>query len=157
VLPECAPDDRQGDSLPTVNAGIVEAKIFDRFFQLRTHQERTQDHLCSQQPSPEPFRDRGAKTIRSKKEKNMPTKQNQNYQEILKQMRERLKFLKLDGEELSLGSAINLLFLLRGEWVTLGEYSATLHAVGELVGKQLLWEQPIKAVTAVGASSTLVA
>ncbi len=86
----------------------------------------------------------------------MPTKQIQNYQEILKQVRERLKFLKLDGEELSLGSAINLLFLLRGEWVTLGEYSATLNAVGELVGKQLLWEQPIK-VVAGGTSSTLVA
>jgi hypothetical protein len=86
----------------------------------------------------------------------MPTKQ-KNYEEILKQVRERLKFLKLDGEELSLGSAINLLFLLRGEWVTLGEYSATLNAVGELVGKQLLWEQPIKVVAAVGASPTLVA
>jgi hypothetical protein len=68
-----------------------------------------------------------------------------------------MSFLKLDGEELSLGSAINLLFFLRGEWVTLGEYSATLNAVGELVGKQLLWEQSIKVVTAVGASPTLVA
>jgi hypothetical protein len=69
-----------------------------------------------------------------------------------------LKFLKLDGEELSLGSAINLLFLLRGEWVTLGEYSATLNAVGELVGKQLLWERPINVVAATAAASpTLVA
>jgi hypothetical protein len=68
-----------------------------------------------------------------------------------------MSFLKLDGEELSLGSAINFLFLLKEEWPTLGEYSATLNAVGELVGKQLLWEQPIKVVTAVGASPTLVA
>ena len=46
-----------------------------------------------------------------------------------------------DLSELALGRAINLLFLVRGEALSLGEYGATTAAVHAVVGN-LLWKLP---------------
>ena len=46
-----------------------------------------------------------------------------------------------DLPELPLGRAINLLFLIRGEAVTIGEYGATMASVYAVVG-DLLWKLP---------------
>ena len=46
---------------------------------------------------------------------------------------------------LSLAAVLNLLFLLRGEWGSLGDYVTTQRALRALVGDDLLWAEPQKA------------
>ena len=41
---------------------------------------------------------------------------------------------------LSLAAILNLLFLLRGEWGSIGEYVTTQRALRALVGDELFWE-----------------
>jgi hypothetical protein len=43
---------------------------------------------------------------------------------------------------LSLGDAINLLWLVRGDHSTLGSFHESIRAVYQIVGKDLLWEVP---------------
>jgi hypothetical protein len=87
---------------------------------------------------------------------NMPNSRNQNYEEILKAVRVRLKRLNIsETEGLSLGFAVNLLFLMRGELATIGEYAATINALGELLGRDVLWEPP-KNVLVTGSSAMSV-
>jgi hypothetical protein len=45
---------------------------------------------------------------------------------------------------LSLAGIVNLLFLLRGEWGSIGDYVTTQKALRELVGDELLWAEPKK-------------
>ena len=45
---------------------------------------------------------------------------------------------------LSLGRTLNVLFLLRGEFGSLGDYVTTLQALRTLVGDELLWAEPQK-------------
>ena len=45
---------------------------------------------------------------------------------------------------LSLGRALNVLFLLKGEWGSIGDYWTTYQAVRALVGDDLLWAEPQK-------------
>lgn len=44
--------------------------------------------------------------------------------------------------DLSLVAALNLLFLLRGEWGSLGDYINTQRALRALLGDDLLWAEP---------------
>lgn len=71
----------------------------------------------------------------------------QVYQELLSGVHARLVSVlhTPETEALPLGYAINLIFLLRGNWGDIGDYSSTIQAVGELVGKDLLWLSPPKA------------
>lgn len=46
--------------------------------------------------------------------------------------------------DLSLAAALNLLFLLRGEWGSLGDYVTTQRALRALFGDDLLWADPKK-------------
>lgn len=50
--------------------------------------------------------------------------------------------------ELSLAAILNLLFLLRGEWGSIGDYMTTQRAVRALVGDELLWAEPQTAASA---------
>ena len=50
--------------------------------------------------------------------------------------------------ELSLAAVLNLLFLLRGEWGSLGDYVTTQRALRALFGDDLLWAEPKKAMAA---------
>jgi hypothetical protein len=50
--------------------------------------------------------------------------------------------------DLSLAAALNLLFLLRGEWGSLGDYVTTQRALRALVGDDLLWAEPKKPMPA---------
>ena len=45
-------------------------------------------------------------------------------------------------QSLSLGDAINLLFLVRGDHSTLGSFHETIRSVYQIVGKDLLWRVP---------------
>ena len=68
------------------------------------------------------------------------------YEQILKVVRGRLERLSLPESKLanlSLGAALNLLFLLAGEWGSVGEYMPTIKAVHALVGGDL-WAEPGK-------------
>ena len=49
---------------------------------------------------------------------------------------------------LSLAGVVNLLFLLRGEWGSIGDYVTTQKALRELVGDELLWAEPKKTTPA---------
>jgi hypothetical protein len=46
--------------------------------------------------------------------------------------------------DLSLAAVLNLLFLLRGEWTTLGDYVTTQRALRAVIGDELLWAEPQK-------------
>jgi len=50
--------------------------------------------------------------------------------------------------DLSLAAVLNLLFLLRGEWGSLGDYVTTQRALRALVGDDLLWAEPKKPIPA---------
>lgn len=74
------------------------------------------------------------------------------YKSILKTTNKRLE-LAIPGSEgafayLSLAALLNLLFLIRGEWGSIGDYLATQRAVRALVGDELLWAEPPKATSA---------
>ena len=70
------------------------------------------------------------------------------YQSILKTANKRLE-QAIPGSEgtfapLSLAAILNLLFLLRGEWGSIGDYVTTQRAIRALVGDELLWAEPQK-------------
>jgi hypothetical protein len=71
------------------------------------------------------------------------------YQSILKAACKRLEQAIPGSSEnalshLSLAGVLNLLFLLRGEWGSIGDYGTTLRAVRALVGDELVWAEPQK-------------
>ena len=49
-----------------------------------------------------------------------------------------------EDTQLSLASALNLLFLLRGEWGSIGDYVTTLKALRATIGDDLIWAEPSK-------------
>ena len=70
------------------------------------------------------------------------------YEQILKTANKRLE-QAIPGSEgayihLSLGRALNLLFFLRGEWGSIGDFMTTHQALRALVGDELLWAEPQK-------------
>ena len=70
------------------------------------------------------------------------------YEHILKAANKRLEQAVPGSSEgtfghLSLAAVLNLLFLLRGEWGSIGEYVTTQRALRALVG-DLLWAEPQK-------------
>ena len=70
------------------------------------------------------------------------------YEQILKTTNKRLE-QAIPGSEgaftdLSLGRAMNLLFFLRGEWGSIGNFMTTHQALRALVGDDLLWLEPQK-------------
>ena len=74
------------------------------------------------------------------------------YEQILKTANKRLE-QAISGSEgaythLSLGRALNLLFLLKGEWGTIGDFWTTHQTLRALVGDDLLWAEPQKATPA---------
>ena len=75
------------------------------------------------------------------------------YQYILKTAHRRLALAIPGSEEgafadLSLAAVLNLLFLLRGEWGSIGDYVTTQRALRTLIGDDLLWAQPQKSTPA---------
>jgi len=50
--------------------------------------------------------------------------------------------------DLSLAAVLNLLFLIRGEWGSLGDYLTTQRALRALFGDDLLWAEPKKPIAA---------
>ena len=81
---------------------------------------------------------------------NPPEDARQNvYQSILKTASKRLEQAIPGSSEgtfahLSLAAILNLLFLLRGEWGSIGDYVTTQRAIRALVGDELLWADPQK-------------
>jgi hypothetical protein len=72
------------------------------------------------------------------------------YQSILKAASKRLEQAIPGSSEdtfahLSLAAILNLLFLLRGEWGSIGDYVTTQRAIRVVVGDELLWAEPQKA------------
>jgi hypothetical protein len=47
-------------------------------------------------------------------------------------------------DKLSLAALLNLLFLLRGEWGSIGDYSQTYSALVALLGEDTVWHAPAK-------------
>ncbi len=70
------------------------------------------------------------------------------YQHILKATNKRLEQAITGSEgafaQLSLAALLNILFLLRGEWGSIGDYGTTQRAVRAIVGDELLWAEPQK-------------
>jgi hypothetical protein len=71
------------------------------------------------------------------------------YQSILKTAQKRLEQAIPGSSEgtfgqLSLAAVLNLLFLMRGEWGSIGDYVTTQRAIRALVGDELLWAEPQK-------------
>ncbi len=74
------------------------------------------------------------------------------YQQILQAANRRLE-QAIPGSEgayahLSLGGVLNLLFFLRGEWGSIGDFVTTHKALRALVGDDLLWADPQKSSAA---------
>ena len=72
------------------------------------------------------------------------------YKSILKAANKRLEQAVPGSSEgtfvhLSLAAILNLLFLLRGEWGSIGDYVTTQRAIRAVVGDDLLWAEPEKA------------
>jgi hypothetical protein len=72
------------------------------------------------------------------------------YQNVLKTVQKRLEQAipgLTEGEfaHLSLAAVLNLLFLLRGEWGSIGDYVTTQRAIRSLIGDDLLWAEPQRA------------
>jgi hypothetical protein len=70
------------------------------------------------------------------------------YEQILKTANKRLE-QAIPGSEgaythLSLGGVLNLLFFLRGEWGSIGDFFTTHKALRAIVGDDLLWAEPQK-------------
>ena len=71
------------------------------------------------------------------------------YQHILKTANRRVEQAIPGSSEgsfahLSLGAVLNLLFLVRGEWGSIGDYVTTQRALRAIVGDELLWAEPQK-------------
>jgi hypothetical protein len=71
------------------------------------------------------------------------------YKSILKTASKRLEQAvpgSSDGTfgHLSLAAVLNLLFLLRGEWGSIGNYVTTQRAIRAVGGDDLLWAEPQK-------------
>jgi len=70
------------------------------------------------------------------------------YQHILKAANKRLEQAIPDSEgafaHLSLGAVLNLLFLIRGDWGSIGDFVMTHRALRASVGDELLWAEPQK-------------
>jgi hypothetical protein len=70
------------------------------------------------------------------------------YEQILKTANKRLEQAITGSEgsyaDLSLGRVLNLLFLLKGEWGTIGDFWTTHQTLRTLVGDDLLWAEPQK-------------
>ncbi len=52
--------------------------------------------------------------------------------------------LKAANRRLSLVAVLNLLFLIRGEWGSIGDFVTTQRALRAIVGDDLLWAEPQK-------------
>ena len=70
------------------------------------------------------------------------------YEQILKTANKRLE-QAISGSEgsyahLSLGRVLNLLFFLKGEWGTIGDFWTTHQTLRAVVGDDLLWADPQK-------------
>jgi len=68
------------------------------------------------------------------------------YLHILKTAQRRLE-QTIPGSEgafasLSLSAVLNMLFLLRGEWGSIGDFATTQRALRAIVGDDLLWSEP---------------
>jgi hypothetical protein len=63
------------------------------------------------------------------------------YGQVLGTIRARINaVVKLPDEtQLSLACALNLLFLLKGEWGSIGDYLTTLKALRATIGDDLIW------------------
>ena len=72
------------------------------------------------------------------------------YDQILKAANKRLEqaIPGSDGSyaSLSLGRALNVLFLLKGEWGSIGDYWTTYQAVRALIGDGSFWAEPQKSL-----------
>jgi hypothetical protein len=70
------------------------------------------------------------------------------YQQILRATNRRLEYAMPGSEgafaHLSLGALMNLLFLVRGEWDSIGDFVTTQKALQASVGEELLWADPPK-------------
>jgi hypothetical protein len=71
------------------------------------------------------------------------------YQHILKAANRRLEQAipgSLEGafSDLSLAAVLNLLFLIKGEWGSIGDFVTTHRALRAIVGDDLLWAEPHK-------------
>lgn len=68
------------------------------------------------------------------------------HSQLLRTIRARIDVvIKLpEDTQLSLASALNLLFLLKGEWGSIGDYVTTLRALRATVGDDLIWAEPSK-------------
>ena len=76
------------------------------------------------------------------------------YQSVLKAVSKRLEQAIPGSSEgafshLSLAALLNLLFLLRGEFGSIGDYVTTQRAIRILVGEDLLWAEPQKSDTSI--------
>ena len=75
------------------------------------------------------------------------------YQHILKTASKRLEQAVPGSSEgtfgqLSLAAVLNLLFLMRGDWGSIGDYGTTQRAIRAVVGDDLLWAEPEKSTPA---------
>jgi hypothetical protein len=80
------------------------------------------------------------------------TKKQNMYEQILKSTNKRLE-QAIPGSEgafthLPLGAVVNLLFLLKGEWGSIGDFVTTVKALRATVGDELIWADPQKSSTA---------
>jgi len=71
------------------------------------------------------------------------------YQHILKTTSKRLEQAIPGSPEdafahLSLAAVLNLLFLIKGEWGSIGDFVTTQRALRSIVGDDLLWAEPQK-------------
>ncbi|MFY9908491.1 MAG: hypothetical protein WCF22_03790 [Candidatus Sulfotelmatobacter sp.] len=69
------------------------------------------------------------------------------YQSILKTANKRLEQAIPGSSEgvfahLSLAASLNLLFLVRGEWGSIGDFVTTQRAIRATIGDDLLWADP---------------
>ncbi len=75
------------------------------------------------------------------------------YRSILKMASKRLEQAIPGSSEgafahLSLAALLNLLFLMRGEWGSIGDYATTQRALRATVGDDLLWADPTRPTAA---------
>jgi hypothetical protein len=73
--------------------------------------------------------------------------------QVLRTIRARINaVVKLpDDTQLSLACALNLLFLLKGEWGSIGDYLTTLKALRATIGDDLIWGEPSKLPVVAGS------
>lgn len=79
------------------------------------------------------------------------------YRAILKMANKRLEQAIPGSSEgafthLSLAALLNLLFLMRGEWGSIGDYVTTQRALRATVGDDLLWADPEQSMCATSES-----